>query len=77
MNISTKKKESGYMDSPEHLRYLLEQLDKITNDLNQAILEHSEAKNQVNIKYAQVKKLENMKNLVMEQIRGEKKLMEV
>jgi len=65
--------ESDHSD----LTYLQEQYAKIVNDLNESIDLLAGAKNIVQQRDASVKKLTNMLNLVIENIRCAKKRMEI
>ena len=59
------------------LRALNEQYEKITLELNGKIMELGTAKSNVQVLDAKVKQLSNMLNLVLENIRCEKKIMDV
>jgi len=67
------------MESPDanDLTYLQEQYAKVVEELNERIIELGEIKSKVQQVDAQVKKLTNMQNLILENIRCCKKIMEI
>lgn len=62
--------------SPDYLRELLSKYEQITNDLNTAITTASEYNNKLAIAKSEVSKLKNSKDLIEEQIRCEKQLIQ-
>jgi hypothetical protein len=56
------------------LRYLNTQYETVTNQLNDKLMELGQAKAKVQIVDSEVKKLSNMQNLILENIRCEKKI---
>ena len=59
------------------LRYLNTQYEKVTLELNDKLIELGQAKSRVQIVDAEAKKLGNMQNLVLENIRCEKKFFDI